>query len=139
MGFVAGFISVLIFHQIALMLLVAAGVTHATPYSMQSVAPFGVPAVLSAAFWGGVWGVVLAWLSRDWRVDASYFLKALLFGALALTAVVWFIVAPIKGLPLGFGFKGPGIITALCVNGAWGLGTALLLCFLPNGRAAKLH
>jgi hypothetical protein len=43
------------------------------------------------------------------------------------TLVVWFVVLPLKGLPVGGGFAWPGIIIGPVVNGAWGVGTALLL------------
>src|SRR4051794_41886064 len=62
-GFVAGFLAILIFHQIALLLLHLAGLVPATPWNMAPVPPLGVPAVISAAFWGGLWGVVLVLLA----------------------------------------------------------------------------
>ena len=36
------------------------GLTAGQPYAFRPVPPLGVPAVLSAAFWGGVWGIVFA-------------------------------------------------------------------------------
>ena len=29
-------------------------------YSMRPIPPFGVPQILSQAFWGGIWGIVFA-------------------------------------------------------------------------------
>jgi hypothetical protein len=91
------------------------------------VGPLGVPQFLSAAFWGGVWGVVFYLVSRRWRYDYSYWLKAFIFGMIFLTLVAWFVVAPLKGLPMAAGGKWNGMLTGLCVNAAWGLGTAILL------------
>lgn len=127
LAFVAGFIAVLLFHQPMLALLHALGVTGATAYPTQPVPPFEVPRVLSAAFWGGIWGMVFV-LVRPWIARGRAYLPgAVLFGAFVLSLVAWFVVAPLKGLPLASGGHPAGIITALLVNGAWGLGTALLL------------
>ncbi len=61
-GFIAGFASVLVFHQGMLALLHAAGVTPSMPFMMQPTQPFGMPQVWSLAFWGGVWGVLFVWV-----------------------------------------------------------------------------
>ena len=60
LAFAAGFLAVPLFHQIAFLLLYLAGVIPAPPYNMRPTAPLGVPSVVSASFWGGVWGVVFA-------------------------------------------------------------------------------
>lgn len=126
-AFAAGFLSVLAFHQPVLWLLGTAGVTQAMPYAMKAVPPLGLPQFISAAFWGGLWGILLYLISRRWSSGPSYWLKALLFGMILPTMIAWFIVAPLKGLPIAAGGKFNGMLTGLCVNAAWGLGTALLL------------
>jgi hypothetical protein len=126
-AFIAGFLAVLLLHQPTLALLATLKITQATPYSMKPVAPFGVPQFLSAAFWGGLWGLVFYFFSRRWRHDASYSVKAFLFGLILLPLVAWFVVAPLKGLPLAAGGKPNSMLTTLCTNGAWGLGTGFLL------------
>ncbi|HEX7126200.1 MAG TPA: hypothetical protein VF406_10580 [Thermodesulfobacteriota bacterium] len=127
LAFVAGFVSVLIFHQLMFALLYAVGLVQAAPYNLQPVPPFGVPAVLSAAFWGGVWGIVFALVEPRFPRGPGYWVAAVLFGAVALTVVFWFVVAPLKGLPVGGGWRAAAWVPGLLVNGAWGLGTALLL------------
>jgi hypothetical protein len=124
-GFLAGFVAVLVFHQVALGLLHLAGITPGTPWRVAPVPPFGVPAMLSAAFWGGLWGILFVLLVARLGWGASL-TAGLFFGAVAPTLVAWFVVLPLKGLPAG-GFTWPGIIVGPLVNGAWGLGTALLL------------
>lgn len=128
-GFVAGALAVPIFHQVALLLLRLAGVTSSSPWSLAPVGPMGVPSVISAAFWGGLWGAVLVLVAP--RVARSPAL-AVLFGAVVLTLVAWFVVLPLKGLPAGGGFAWPGILVGPVVNGAWGLGTAILLLALER-------
>lgn len=136
-GFAAGFVAVLVFHQGALWLLHLAGIAPAAPWRLATVPPFGVPAVLSAAFWGGLWGVLFAYLANRLGWGASP-LAGLLFGAIAPTLVAWFVVLPLKGLPAGGGFTWPGVIVGPAVNGAWGLGTALLLGLIAPDRRPAL-
>ena len=128
-GFVAGFIATLLFHQPALATLAAVGFVKAGTYSMQATLPLGVPAVLSLSFWGGVWGLLFVALEPGFPQGKAYWLSALVFGALGPTLVAWFLVAPMKGLPLAAGWQVPRMITGLLINGAWGVGTALF-CIL---------
>jgi hypothetical protein len=127
LAFVAGFVAVLTFHQLTLALLRAMGLVPVAPYDFGPVPPFGVPAVLSAAFWGGVWGVVFALVEPRFPRGPGYWITTALFGAVALTVVFWFIVAPLKGLPVGGGWHAAPWVAGLLVNGAWGIGTALFL------------
>jgi hypothetical protein len=126
-AFVAGFLAVPLFHQPMLALLHVLGVTPATLYAMRPLPPFGVPQILSQSFWGGLWGIVFALVALRFPRGASYWVAAALFGAFALSLVAWFVVSPIKGLPVAGGGRAAAIATGLLVNGAWGLGTALLL------------
>lgn len=126
-AFVAGFISVILFHQGMLALLNLINFIDADPYRTNPTQPFGIPVILSISFWGGVWGVILAVLTLPLRNKLSYWLTALLFGAVAPTAVFLFIVSPLKGMPFAGGWEIKRIATGLMLNGAWGLGTALLL------------
>ena len=134
LAFAAGFIAVLALHQPVLGLLSAAGITQAVPYASKAVGPLGVPQFISAAFWGGIWGMVLHAASRRWSVSAGFVLKCLLFGMVFPTLVAWFVVAPIKGLPMAGGLKVNNMITGLCVNAAWGLGTGILLALYRRSR-----
>jgi hypothetical protein len=126
-AFLAGFFSVLIFHQGVLALLHATGFTAASPFPMQPTKPFGVPQIWSLAFWGGVWGIVFAIVHRAFPQGSRYWLSTLLFGAVGPTCVAWFVVFPLKGLPLAAGWKLSAMATGLMINGAWGLGTAFFL------------
>lgn len=131
-GFIAGALSVLIFHQGSAFLLyhigndipavVAVFGKAAAPFNVAPTKPLGVPAIASQCFWGGVWGVVLAFiLSR--RVFPALAFGAI-FGALALTVVALTLVPHLKGLP---GWNGTIPWRGLLFNGAWGFGAALLL------------
>ena len=135
LGFVAAFFATLIFHQIGVELCHLIGLTPNTPYNFKGVPPLGVPAVISLAFWGGVWGIVFVWV-EPWlaRSPGGYWVGAIIFGAIFPTVFSWLIVAPLKGLPLGYGFHFPAIFVGPIVNGLWGLGTGLFLHLLTTWR-----
>jgi hypothetical protein len=126
-SFIAGFLATLIFHQLALVLLWWAGVAPFAPFSMATTHPFGVPAVISLAFWGGVWGIVYGVAHNRFPANGGYWAGAFLFGAIFPTLVALFVVLPLKGGPIGGGWHAPLLLTAVLVNGAWGVGTGLFL------------
>ena len=127
LAFIAGFCSVLIFHQGILSILHALGVTPATPFPYGPTKPFGLPQIWSLAFWGGVWGILFALVNRSFPGGAGYWLLSLIFGAIEPTLVAWFVVLPLKGLPGGGGWKPSGTATGLMVNATWRVGTAFTL------------
>lgn len=130
--FVAGFCGTIFFHQPALWLLHIAGVTPRTPFAMNPVPPFGVPATISLAFWGGIWGLILIPAISRIKNDGAYFLAAIVIGAIFPTLVAAFVVAPLKHQPMPH--NASMAILGLTVNGAWGLGTALFFRFLARSR-----
>jgi hypothetical protein len=132
-GFISGVLAVLIFHQGAIAALHALGMTPATPYRMQPTSPWGIPQVWSIAFWGGVWGVVLALMLREMD-RGKLVLAALVLGAILPTLVAWFVVAPLKGQPMAAGFVPEAMMVGPIVNGAWGLGTGIGLALLGRPR-----
>lgn len=135
-SFLAGFVSTLIFHQGMLALLHAGGLTPRAPYNLAATSPFGIPAVISLAFWGGLWGIVL-WLLIRGRPAAGYWLRAIVFGALGPTVVALFVVLPLKGQPVAGGWQPQLIVGALLLNAAWGFGVGLLMkLFAGKGSRA---
>ena len=135
-GFVSGAIAVLLFHQGAVALLHTWGFTPRGPFSMQATQPFGVPQLWSIAFWGGIWGIVLA--AALARVEGARFvLAALVFGAIFPTLVAWFVVAPLKGQPMAAGFEPARMAIGPIVNAAWGLGTGIGLALFARLSHAR--
>jgi hypothetical protein len=132
LGFMAGFVAVLVFHQGSAFLLYHLGNDipavvsifgkSTAPFNMAPTKPLGVPVILSQSFWGGVWGMVLATTLATLRPPAILF--STLFGALALTAVAVSLVPWLKGLPT---WNGAIPWRGLLYNGAWGFGVALML------------
>jgi undecaprenyl pyrophosphate phosphatase UppP len=132
-GFMAGFLSTLIFHQILLGVLWQAGLAPFEPYRMTAVPPFGIPAVFSLAFWGGIWGMLFAWIQGSFPRNA-YWRSTFLFGAILPSLVAFLIVLPLKGRPMGGGWHLPLITTAFLINGAWGIGTGIILKLMISWR-----
>jgi hypothetical protein len=126
-GFAAGFLATLIFHQLTLALLWEAGIAPFGPFSTAATQPLAVPAVFSLAFWGGVWGVLYALVDSRFPSGGAYWIAAFLFGAIVPTLVALLIVLPLKGQAVGGDWEAALWLTALLVNGAWGVGTGLIL------------
>jgi hypothetical protein len=124
LAFLAGFIATFVFHQGGLALLNQFGLTERAPFNMSATKPFGVPQVFSLAFWGGVWGIALAWFLGTRK--KGWFARALAFGALLPTAIALFVVMPLKGMPVAGGWDLQLILGGLILNGLWGIGTALI-------------
>ena len=137
LAFAAGFVAVLVFHQGILALLYGIHFQPHAPFPQQATSPFGVPAIWSLAFWGGVWGLVFALFERVFpRAWPAYLIAALVFGAVGPTFFAWFVVFPLKGIPVAGGFTPTSLITGLSVNAAWGLGTGLFLLSVAGPRTA---
>jgi hypothetical protein len=129
-GFIAGFLATLIFHQLTVALLWSMGMASFAPFSMATTHPFGIPAVFSLAFWGGIWGIVFAFVDGAFPRGVGYWLIAFLFGAILPSAVALLVVLPLKGRPMGGGWHAPLLVTAFLVNGLWGIGAGVFLKFL---------
>ncbi len=134
-GFLSGALAVVAFHQSALALLHALQLSPRAPYSFATTAPFGVPQLWSLAFWGGVWGIVLAALLARLD-DATLVIAASVFGLIAPTLVAWFVVAPLKGQPAAAGGAPLGMLAGPIANAAWGFGTGLGLALFGRRHGA---
>jgi hypothetical protein len=125
-GFVAGALSVLVFHQLGFWIANELGYARAPLYSLRPVPPFDVPAILSLAFWGGLWGMAAAFLVPRLPRPFNDVLGWVLFAAIIVTLVNWFVVLPIKGAPMGGGFRLPGLVVVPLVYALWGFGMWLI-------------
>jgi hypothetical protein len=138
-AFFSGVLAVLLFHQGVLTILHAVGFTSRTPFPIEPTNTMGLPQVWSLAFWGGVWGVVFSLVDRRFPGGAGYWLCALAFGAIGPSLVAWLVVLPLKGMPAGGGWQLKGLAFGLMVNGAWGLGHALIFRGLTSGWMHREH
>ena len=124
-GFVAGALSVLIFHQLGFWIANQLGYVKVPLYNMRGVPPWGVPTIVSSAFWGGLWGIVAAFLVPRLPGALGGVLGWILFAAVIVAIVNWTVVLPIKSGR--FNMPGLPIIVVLpLVYGLWGFGMWLI-------------
>jgi hypothetical protein len=132
LGFVAGAIAVLVVHQVMVIILTQIGLIQGTPYSTRPVPPFGVPTILNQMFWGGLWGMVFAALVDRMPRHWPLVLIGLLFGLLGPVLFGWFVVAPIKGLPMAAGWNPVRMLNPILINGPFGIGAVFIFVYLRS-------
>lgn len=121
-GFLAGALSVLVFHQLGFHFAAELGYGRSNLYSMRPVPPWGVPTIVSQAFWGGLWGILGAFVVTRLPGVLSGALGWILFAAVLVLVVNWFVVLPLKGAPVGGGWRLPGVVVVPIVYALWGFG-----------------
>ncbi len=130
LGFIAGALAVLIFHQIMVLLLGFVGMVRGAPWNFAPFGPFGVPRVVNSMFWGGVWGVVYAAIADRLPRQWPLWLVGLVFGLLGPVLFGWTIVALLKGSVLFGGFVPQRMLASILINGMYGIGVALIFAGL---------
>ena len=136
LGFIAGAIAVLTFHQGMVAALHAAGWVQFAPYPTAPVPPFGVPRIADLCFWGGLYGAAFGLAMPRFTWPA--WLNGLILGVIA-ALVGMFIVAPLKGLPIAGGWVPANILRSLVINGFWGLGVGIILPLLMPRSLVRLQ
>src|SRR5258708_9704662 len=97
LGFVAGFLATLTFHQIGIWILHAVGYIPFAAWGTAPKPPFGVPSVISLSFWGGVWGIIFV-LIEPWlrRSPGGDWVGAPRVGAIVPALGLMFVVFPLR-------------------------------------------
>ncbi len=121
-GFIAGALSVLVFHQLGFYFAAELGFGRPNLYNMRPVPPWGVPTIVSQAFWGGLWGIAGAFVVPRLPGMLKGPLGWILFAITLVLAVNWFVVPPIRGTALGGGWRLPGVVVVPIVYALWGFG-----------------
>jgi hypothetical protein len=135
LGFIAGVISVLTFHQGMWALLHVLGIMPSAPYPTTPVPPLGMPLIASLSFWGGLYGLVFGLALPRLPRRAPIWLLGLGLGLLA-ALVGWFVVAPLKGQPVAGGLVPMRMLISVLINGTWGIGVGIILPLLMARRRA---
>ena len=135
--FVAGFAATVVFHQAIVAVYHAFGRYPRPPWDLSPTAPFGVPSVVSLAFWGGLWAVALFLLVKRvpprWRAPA--FVVA---GGVFPTLVALLLVIPLKGMTLPPHALAPAFAGGFVANAVWAAGTLFFARMLGAlGRPAR--
>lgn len=128
-AFISGFLSTLIFHQGLFGVFFLMGLKPHPPYNLSLVPPFAIPSVVSLAFFGGLWGIII------WKlVSKSIGFKSLFFyfvyGAVGPTLLTYILIFPLKGVP----FNLEMIPYSLLLNGFWGVGVCFFMSLLSSNK-----
>ncbi len=131
LGCIAGALAVLVFHQTTLQVLFWLGLAPQAAFRVANVTPFNAPMVVSITFWGavygGLYGGLLPWMPRLMLV------RALLAGVFALL-MSWFVIRPLAGHPVAFGWETAPMLRSGAAALMWGVGIALIMPLLrPRG------
>ena len=133
-AFASGFLATLVFHQGLFALFWLGGIVPAAPFNLSPVPPLGGPQVVSLAFFGGLWGMLL-WLILGRLAGVKFWLGHVIVGAVGPTAVAMLVVFPLKGLDVS-AQTGVG---GLLLNGFWGLGVAVFMRLMGEKVVAGLR
>ena len=113
-----------------------------TPWNMTPLkSAYGLPVIVSQTFWGGVWGVLFAFLADHMPGPGA--LKGFVFGCLfPMLLGSGLVVSLLKGQPVLAGLLTDGNIWRLrpgfLLNGvAFGIGLGLLYPLLAGWMGAK--
>lgn len=153
-GFLAGALAVLVFHQgmyvliqqLQKMQVLGPPALSGMPWNMAAdPAAYGMPRVLNQAFWGGLWGIVFAFMID--ALPGPSVVRGFIFGCVfPMLLGSWLIVALLKGLPLfgnAFGKNGFNILAlrnGFLLNGvAFGIGLGILYPLLAGMLGGRRH
>jgi hypothetical protein len=136
LGFLAAALSVVVFHQGMVWVLYGNGLVNFAPYDLSPYGPLHIPRLLNLCFWGGLYGVVFG-IVLPWLPWATLWLVGLGVGLLA-ASVGWFVVAPLKGLPIASGWALEPMLRSVVINGFWGIGLGIIApMIIPRRRVAR--
>jgi hypothetical protein len=72
-----------------------------------------------------LWGLLFAAIA-DTLPSWPLLLLGFGFGVLGPVLANWFVVAPIKGLPIAAGWVPQSMVAGILINGFWGIGLVLI-------------
>lgn len=124
-GFAAGALSHLIFQGSLGTVYHLAGLIPGLPWSLDPVAPLGVPRSASLAFWAGLWGMLFGAFQPQFSPRLGLLGSSLAMGIAALLGR-WLIVLPLKGEAIAEGFVPQAMLVFIGFHLAFGIGVALL-------------
>ncbi|HEX3702881.1 MAG TPA: hypothetical protein VHU82_06105, partial [Vicinamibacterales bacterium] len=108
------------------------GLTARHAFSTQPTAPMGVEAVWSRVFWGGVFGIALAWFGTRYELGAHWLTATVVFIISVRTGLDWFVLPMFWGHAWA-GLTADALVTPLILNAVWAFATAALLAVMTIG------
>lgn len=140
LGFIAGAIATATVHEAINWVLLQQGIFPRIPWDMEPIttgplAEYQIPKLVSAMFWGGVWGSVFAIILGN-APTGSMTLKGILLGIIGPAVIGVFVLVPlITGrFPLFFDGDPNMIGSVLLILAGYGAVTAWLYGLFSYGR-----
>jgi hypothetical protein len=134
-GFLAGVLSVAVFHQAAVFLVGLSGLGEGIVYSFRPTQPLGVPRLISQMFWGGLWGILFAAMADRLPGRWPLAVAGFLFGVAGPALVGLLVITPLRGQSMAAGLMPQRLASSILINGTFGVGLALIFARL-RGFAA---
>ena len=135
LGFIAGAIAVLIFHQgIIWLLSLSSGrgvfwsmapMQPVLPFTLRFLSRVPIPDLVNKMFWGGAWGALFPFV-QGLLPGRMLWLKGLLYGWLILIVSNWLVLPLIIGNPVFAGGDPLRILNGALILGGFGLGLGLI-------------
>lgn len=123
-GFIAGAVAVVIGHQVMVLVLHLTGFIPNAPYSFRPN-PWGVPALINSMFWGGLWGVLYAFVAPRFPAGWSTLVRGLVFGfGIHVFLGNWIAVALIRGNPMFSSWVPLRMLIGALIGTAFGIAVA---------------
>jgi hypothetical protein len=139
-GFLAGALSVLVLHQPIILILKTIGMIPATAvvYNIDAhrnapavianlFAGFGFkgfPIILNSIFWGGLWGILFAFIHPK-LPGGLLIIKGIIFGLLLVILSNWIVLPLIRGEALFAGMVPQRLAVGALLQAGFGLGIGL--------------
>jgi hypothetical protein len=131
-GFFAGALAILFFHQTTIFLWQQAGVIPGRAWGNALVPPLGVPAFLNSMFWGGIWGVVFTLIANKFPASWSWWLKGMVFALLGPLLFGWIVMPFIKNTPFFANGVPMRMFLGMTIQLAFGFGLASFICLINS-------
>jgi hypothetical protein len=134
MGFIAGALSVVVFHQGMVLILHFMKLVPNFPWNMATFrgGPVPIPVIVNQMFWGGMWGAGFAAVVGLIPV-AHNILRGVVYGLLGPGLLGNGILVPLfKGGAFLWGFQGQRIMISALIASAFGAGLAVFYRFLAK-------
>lgn len=144
LGFIAAALSVLIVHQGIVYILGQLGMTRTAPWSLRPLGygpVSGIPVLLNNVFWGGLWGILFAFVYERLPSGMSW-LKGLIFGCIIVLISNWTMLPLIRQYVFSYppqalfsGFVPMAMLNVLLIVGGFGLGLGIIYRLIARDRA----
>jgi hypothetical protein len=134
LGFVAGSLSVVFFHQSMVLILHLLKFTPNFPWNMGTFrgGPIPIPVIVNQMFWGGLWGIGFAALAGLIPI-ANNVLRGVVFGLLGPALLGNGLIVPFfRKTAYLWGFDPTRIVISALIASAFGAGIAILYGLLSK-------